>query len=594
MFAAKIVFSAAVIFGVAISDKANADHVGLWGAPACEDVWNPASPPKAASQTVIGTVQYLDSVGFFSGGNGAVLGGTTPYSVFLQIAIASSLGALDPSTQTPQQQQCQGIFQIGQTLDPSSNAFGPILESDMAEGTWVHGYFGSFAEYLSSLEFFERRLCPCYNMMPRELFENLNCKAAPGHFKSLSESYMHCQSVDFTPYFAAGGPYEKPLAVEMDLGRDATKVEGWQGCIRPDAAPLGFFEDYGRSGLTRNAAHSLAVSTFNLKASVAATDWNESPFDWLDRTAGSCMPCTSDVEEKAIFAAYSPTNPGLTRAFVHEGCSRNIWHTDGSCKGCGPTTWSTPKQGCCRSGSKRSKNPPLKLVTSVAAEAAKLHLKKYPTPAERNAKADTECKSQCEDSIYNRGLECTGYESTKLRRTQHERRRKQPALRYGCELHFEPIQEVGVRSKSKACRRATCSVLVDYVIYAEGHHEGDSPSTDFDCSVCVSPKAMECATDCAPCGQDPTGKTASGKACMTCTECALFLPCDQCGDEGALETLHLMQTYCKTTFEACDKNAKCKDFVMEAVGRDEPPTLEEAATVGQDAAALLECYMANE
>ena len=44
-------------------------------------------------------------------------------------------------------------------------------------------------------------MCPCYNMMPRELFENMNCRPLPGA-ESMSQNYLHCQAVDTTAVFA--------------------------------------------------------------------------------------------------------------------------------------------------------------------------------------------------------------------------------------------------------------------------------------------------------------------------------------------------------------------------------------------------------
>ena len=105
--------------------------------PYCGDVWNPAAPPAVASATVIGTVAYLDSTGYFSDQAGvAVLGGTTPWEVYLQVAIASSLGALDGSS-TAAQTQCLATFEIAQG---GTNAFTPVLEAEAGKGICDHRY----------------------------------------------------------------------------------------------------------------------------------------------------------------------------------------------------------------------------------------------------------------------------------------------------------------------------------------------------------------------------------------------------------------------------------------------------------------------
>jgi len=88
-----------------------------------------------ASANVIGTVAYLDGVGYFSGVPGqAVLGGTTPWAAYLQVAIASSLGALDESS-TPAQTQCLATFEIAQG---GTNAFAAVLEGDFSKGICDH------------------------------------------------------------------------------------------------------------------------------------------------------------------------------------------------------------------------------------------------------------------------------------------------------------------------------------------------------------------------------------------------------------------------------------------------------------------------
>ena len=105
--------------------------------PYCGDVWNPAAPPAVASATVIGTVAYLDSTGYFSDQAGvAVLGGTTPWEIYLQVAIASSFGALDGSS-TAAQTQCLAIFEIALG---GTNAFSPVIVAESGKGICDHRY----------------------------------------------------------------------------------------------------------------------------------------------------------------------------------------------------------------------------------------------------------------------------------------------------------------------------------------------------------------------------------------------------------------------------------------------------------------------
>ena len=90
-----------------------------------------------ASATIIQTVAYLDSTGYFSGQAGvAALGGTTPWEIYLQVAIASSFGALDGSS-TAAQTQCMAMFEIvlGRT-----NGFTPVVEADIGKGIYDHRY----------------------------------------------------------------------------------------------------------------------------------------------------------------------------------------------------------------------------------------------------------------------------------------------------------------------------------------------------------------------------------------------------------------------------------------------------------------------
>ena len=115
------------------SAAAQTQPIPFDSAPLCASVWNPAAPPAAAVPTVLQTVGYLDSVGHFSGSPGqAVLGGTVPWSAYIQVAMAVSFGALDPDTQTPAQEQCLAIFDhaLGNTND-----FTPVLVSDSKGNT---------------------------------------------------------------------------------------------------------------------------------------------------------------------------------------------------------------------------------------------------------------------------------------------------------------------------------------------------------------------------------------------------------------------------------------------------------------------------
>ena len=59
----------------------------------------------------------------------------------------------------------------------------------------------TLAEYVVDQTFNELRMCPCYNMMPRELFENMNCRPTPDAV-SMSQNYLHCQAVDTAPHYA--------------------------------------------------------------------------------------------------------------------------------------------------------------------------------------------------------------------------------------------------------------------------------------------------------------------------------------------------------------------------------------------------------
>ena len=52
---------------------------------------------------------------------------------------------------------------------------------------------GTLEEWINYRGFLELRLCPCYNLMPRDLFENMNC--IEGAY-TLSQQYLHCQAVD--------------------------------------------------------------------------------------------------------------------------------------------------------------------------------------------------------------------------------------------------------------------------------------------------------------------------------------------------------------------------------------------------------------
>ena len=66
-------------------------------------------------------------------------------------------------------------------------------------GPWLN--VDTLAEYVTSQGFAEFRMCPCYNMMPRELFENMNCRPIPTAV-SMSQNYLHCQAVDTTAVYA--------------------------------------------------------------------------------------------------------------------------------------------------------------------------------------------------------------------------------------------------------------------------------------------------------------------------------------------------------------------------------------------------------
>ena len=67
-------------------------------------------------------------------------------------------------------------------------------------GPWTRPWT-TLEGYIYSQPFAEHRMCPCYNMMPRELFENMNCRPLPSA-ESMSQNYLHCQAVDTTADFA--------------------------------------------------------------------------------------------------------------------------------------------------------------------------------------------------------------------------------------------------------------------------------------------------------------------------------------------------------------------------------------------------------
>ena len=66
-------------------------------------------------------------------------------------------------------------------------------------GPWTRPWT-TLEGYIYSQPFAEHRMCPCYNMMPRELLENLNCRPQPGA-ESISQTYLHCQAVDTTALY---------------------------------------------------------------------------------------------------------------------------------------------------------------------------------------------------------------------------------------------------------------------------------------------------------------------------------------------------------------------------------------------------------
>ena len=294
--------------------------------PTCESVWDPADPPAIASAQVIGTVAYLDSVGYFSGGNGAVLGGMTPFSVYIQIALASALGALDGSSSAADT-QCLATLEISLSGDPATNAFGPVLASDMATFPYANDSmpWSSFHAYATaSSEFFERRVCPCYNRMPRALFEHMNCQPGnAGHDASstVSQQFLHCQGIDTAAPYAGYAP----LAAEMPPSRDVSAVTNWQGCQASDFLSF-YFTDYqdhevdvrsdvcdsncelrhvGR--LDRLAAYTAGITGNNMTPS-------QHPYapingGWLDAVAGTCTPRPVPFRPPTCESVWDPADP---------------------------------------------------------------------------------------------------------------------------------------------------------------------------------------------------------------------------------------------------------------------------------------------
>lgn len=290
--------------------------------PTCASVWDPANPPAIASQQVVGTVAYLDSVGYFSGGNGPVLGGTTPFSVYEQVAIASTLGMLDQSS-TPADLHCLALFQIASSQNPNVNEFGNVLAMDITQSyPWA---YHNVSAYVGTTEFVQRRLCPCYNRMPRELFEHMNCRPFP-RVQTYSQTYATCQAVDTTGIYTTTGM--TPLVLGMPLGQDAAAMANWQGChyareqvfrysnnletVAPGWPPL--FDTPGPEACTpgspqqndmdydpaycpstieerfaaRRLAYDAAVDNFGLAPSVHPQITVD--FGWLDAVAGTCTP----------------------------------------------------------------------------------------------------------------------------------------------------------------------------------------------------------------------------------------------------------------------------------------------------------------
>lgn len=292
--------------------------------PVCAEVWDPTHPPAIASQQVINTIAYLDSVGYFSGGNGPALGGTVPWQVYEQIAMVSAFGYLDGSA-TSADLQCIATLQVASETSIAASVMGPVIATDITQGYPFSWY--NVSSYLDSHEFVERRMCPCYNRIPRELMEHLNCRSSPGA-ASYSQQYAMCQSTDYTSVYTTTGM--NPLAAEMPPGRDAAAMADWQGChyaragvfrysnnleTRADApgwpslfVPWGpercanqtdgsrytFYTDPDcHPGIVeryaaRNLAYDAAVDEFGLAPSVHPQITVD--FNYLDAVAGTCTP----------------------------------------------------------------------------------------------------------------------------------------------------------------------------------------------------------------------------------------------------------------------------------------------------------------
>ena len=105
---------------------------------------------------------------------------------------------------------------------------------------------------------------------------------------------------------------------------------------------------------------------------------------------------------------------------------------------------------------------------------------------------------------------------------------------------------------------------------------------------CMSPAAMECATECSPCVPGQPGKTASGKECVTCAECVEFAPCLQCG--GRVQAM--IGVFCPDEMAACDADAKCKPWMDSQMNSDavaDEPSPEDAKK--HNAGKVFKCMM---
>jgi len=72
-----------------------------------------------------------------------------------------------------------------------------------AANTSLH-YTNSFRDYIDgSIMFTELRLCPCYNMIPRAMMENFNCRPSEAGYETLSSTYLLCNAVDMDAIYSA-------------------------------------------------------------------------------------------------------------------------------------------------------------------------------------------------------------------------------------------------------------------------------------------------------------------------------------------------------------------------------------------------------